>query len=133
MSTILTENHEPAIAYSDIYTRAVVHFSTSHIFVERGNEIPFVKEIQAHSDSLTEVLHIEGLVNDIPLETMLARQLSSLFCTDSVAIFPAAETWGFDPMYENYVVVVGNGRFETYPVASCKIVLERKFPKQQNH
>ena len=131
--SVLDKNLEPAVAYSEVYAQGSVYIMTQHIEIDRSTETPFIRQVTQHSNTDCINLSINGYINEMSVETMIAHALSMLFNTDCVVVQRATQMWpDSDSLIESFVAMIGVGSYNGNPISSCKIVLRRRSHGQPN-
>lgn len=129
--SVLDKNIEPDIAYSEVYAQGSVYFTFSKIETERSSETPFIRDVMEYNETRQLDLPILGLINEIPIESMIAQGIAGLFNTDCVVVQRATPMWPEpNQTIEKFVVTIGSGQYQTHPVSSCKVVLRRRYQDQ---
>lgn len=129
--SVLDKNLEPAVAYSEVYMQGSVYFTINRIETIRSSETPFIRDVIMQNETRQLDLHIYGLINELPIESMIAQGVSGLFNTDCVVVQRATPMWPEpNQTIEKFVVTIGSGQYESYPVSSCKVILRRRYQDQ---
>lgn len=134
--SVLDENLKPAVYYTDIYEHGSVYIPELTLEINRGTEIPYVRDVELHQNCESLTLPIQAIdINDCPVESMIAEGLNSLFCTDAIYVHAATPTRFYTPRdYETYVAILGDGHFRDKQIQTCKIVLKRNHcPTKSSH
>lgn len=134
--SVLDKNLEPDVTYSDIYASGSVYFAICQLESDRSTETPYLRGVEQHTEDICTNLQVLSCkIGEISIETMIATVLSGMFYTESITVFRATPLMyqARDTSYEYFTAVIGAGHYQSHPVSSCKIILQRKSPEQLNH